>query len=208
MGSLCRNSSAIVDYLDARYPNPPLTPSDPDAVRQALAWEEYLDEEIGATWRLWFYYHRLPDRHLALRLLLQDAAWHKRPLFMLAYPAIRKAMIKRMNINADTASQAEQRLRAALDKLDDALDGHTFLVGDRFSRADLTACALLSPACLRDDSEASPAGVLKFRNELKGRRFYQWVRSIYETCRRPAACPSRTTAPRTDGDQIWWHGYY
>ncbi len=54
-------------------------------------------------------------------------------------------------------------------------DGRPFLVGDQFSRADLTACALLSPACLRDDSEASPAEVLKFRNELKGRRLYRCV---------------------------------
>ena len=74
---------------------------------------------------------------------------------MLAYPAIRPAMMKHMNINADTASQSEQRLRAALDKLDAALTPRPFLVENRFSRADLTACALLSSFCLPDDSEAS-----------------------------------------------------
>jgi len=189
-GIVVQDTSAIIDYLETKYPNPSLTPSNPDAVREAREWEEYFDKEIGVTWRLWRLYHSLPIRRLAFRLLLQDAAWHKRPLFMLAFPVIRRAMIQHMNINADTASQSEQRLRAALDKLDEALDGRPFLVGDRFSRADLTACALLSPCCLPDDSEASakfPVPVLKFRNELKSRRLYQWVQSVYSGYRAPLA---------------------
>jgi len=187
-GTVVQDSSAIIDYLDIRYPNPSLTPSGPNASRQALEWEEYLDEEIGVTLRLWFYFHCLPDRRLALKFLLQGAAWHKRPFFMLAYPQVRQAMLRFMNINADTARQSEQRLRAALGKLDAALEGRRFLVADCFSRSDLTACALLSRLCLPDDSEASaifPAAVLMLRNELKGRRFYRWVRSIYETYRQP-----------------------
>jgi glutathione S-transferase len=186
-GMVVQDSSAIVDYLESTYPNPPLTPSDPEAIREALEWEEYFDEEIGVTLRLWSYYHRLPDRRLALKFMLQDAAWHKRPLLMLAYPVIRPAMVKHMNINADTASQSEQRLRAALDRLDAALDGRAFLVENGFSRADLTACALLSSFCLPDDSEASakfPGALLSFREEVKGRRFYHWVRSVYERYRK------------------------
>ena len=187
-GSIIQDSSAIIDYLDANYPNPSLTPPDPDAARQAIEWEDYFDEEIGVTIRLWFYFHCLSDRRLALRFLLQDAAWHKRPLFMLAYPKVRSAMLEFMNISADTARQSEERLRAALDRLDEALVGRGFLVGDRFSRADLTACALLSPCCLPDDAAASemfPAATRKLRNEMKDRRFFRWVRSIYEEYRRP-----------------------
>ncbi len=185
-GIVIQNTSAIIDYLETKYPNPSLTPSDPDALREAREWEEYFDKEIGVTWRLWSLYHYLPIRSLALRLLLQDSAWHKQPLFLLAFPVIRRAMIQHINITANTASQSEQRLRTALDKLDEALEGRPFLVGDRFSRADLTACALLSPCCLPDDSEASakfPAALLNFRDELKGRRLYQWVRSLYSSHR-------------------------
>jgi glutathione S-transferase len=189
-GIVVQGSSAIVDYLDSRYPNPPLRPSDPEAIREALEWEEYFDEEIGVTLRLWSYYHRLPDRRLALKFMLQDAAWHKWPFLILAYPVIRSAMMKRMNINADTASQSEQRLRAALDKLDEALDDRPFLVENRFSRADLTACALLSGFCLPGDSEASakfPAALLSFREEVKSRRFYRWVQNVYSSYRAPLA---------------------
>jgi glutathione S-transferase len=92
-------------------------------------------------------------------------------------------MTQFMNINGESAKQAEERLRAALERLDSALDGRRFLVEDRFSRADLTACALLSRCCLPDDIEASarfPAAVLRLRDDLKSRRLYHWVRGIYD----------------------------
>jgi glutathione S-transferase len=78
-------------------------------------------------------------------------------------------------------------LLAALDRLDEALDGRRFLVGDDFSRADLTACALLSPCCvMADDQESSlPPALLESRKKFKGRPFYQWVRRVYEGYRQP-----------------------
>src|SRR5262245_13737093 len=182
-GTVVQDSAAIIDYLDRKYPIRSLTPGDPKAAREAKEWEQYFDEEIGVTLRLWFYYHTLADRSLALGYLLQDAAWHKRPLFLLVYPKLRQAMMEFMNIDGESAKQAEERLRAAFERLDSALDGRRFLVEDCFSRADLTACALLSPCCLPDDIEASarfPATVLRLRDELKGRRFYRWVRGIYD----------------------------
>lgn len=88
-----------------------------------------------------------------------------------------------MNINADTARQSEDQLLAALDRLDGALEGRRFLVGDQFSRTDLTGCALLSPSCLVPDEQAwrsLPLALLEARNGLEGWLFYRWVRSVYD----------------------------
>ena len=181
-----QDSSAIIDYLDRRYTNPALTPSDPNAAREALDWEEYLDEQIGVNIRLWFYHHALPVRRFGVNFLLQGAAWHKKPLFVLVYPKVGRAMIRSMNINSDTARQAEGRLRAGLEKLDETLVGRRFLVDDRFSRADLTACALLRRSCMPDEtSKEIPPAVRKLRYELKNRRVCQWVRSVYACYRQP-----------------------
>ena len=181
-----QDSSAIIDYLDQKYAIPALTPSDPNAAHEALDWEEYLDEEIGVNIRLWFYHHALTVRRVGVSFLLQGAAWHKKPLFILVYPKLRRAMSESMNINADTARKAEERLRAALEKLDDALDGRRFLVDDRFSRADLTACALLRRSCMPDEtSKEIPLAVRKLRDELKSRRLCQWVQSVYASYRHP-----------------------
>jgi glutathione S-transferase len=190
-----QDSSAIIDYLDQRYTNPALTPSDPNAAGEALDWEEYLDEQIGVNIRLWFYHHTLPVRRLGVSFLLQGAAWHKKPLFVLVYPKVRGAMLQSMNINTDTARQAEGRLRAGLEKLDEALVGRRFLVNDRFSRADLTACALLRRSCMPDDTyKEIPPAVRKLRDELKSRRLCQWVRSVYASYRQPL--PARVSPSR------------
>ena len=188
-----QGSPAIISYLDAKYPEALLTPRDPEAARQALEWERYFDEEIGVMLRRWFYYHALSNRRLALSFLLQGSAWYKRPAFLIAFPLVRPAMMRFMNIGADTAKAAEERLRCALDRLDQALNGREFLAGDRFSRADLAACALLSPWCLPDDLEASakfPPAVLKLRDEFKGRPFFRWVQSVYRSHRQPPRRPS------------------
>ncbi len=187
-GTAIQGSAAIIDYLDMNYPAPALTPRDPEAAREAMEWERYFDEEIGVQTRLWFYYHTLPDSRLALGFLLRGAAWYKRPAFLLAFPMVRPMMMRFMNMTAGNARQAEQRLRFALEGLDAALEGRRFLVGDSFSRADLTVCALLSPLCLPDDDEARarfPAAVLRVRDELKDRCFYKWVRGVYEEQRQP-----------------------
>ncbi len=189
-GTVVQDSAAIIDYLDVKFPDPALTPGDPQAASEASEWDRYLDEEIGVCLRLWFYYHALPCRRLALGFLLAEAPWHKRLPLLLAYPSLRDRMMRRMNINAVTADQAQARVLAALCRLDEALDGRRFLVEDRFSRADLTACALLSHVCLPDDTEASakfPAAVLKLRSEMKNRRFYHWVQNVYSSYRAPLA---------------------
>ena len=155
-----------------------------------MAWEEYLDDEIGVQVRRWFYYHALPDRDCALRFLLEGAPWYGRPLFALIYPKVRAAMTALMDIHAESARQSEERLVAALDKLDDAVKERRFLVGDRFSRADLTACALLRRHCAAGKASAEfaaavPAAVFALRDAHKARPFVSWVRETYRSHRQP-----------------------
>jgi len=189
-GTIVQDSTSIITFLDKQYPDRPLTPRDAQEAEEALAWEEYLDEEIGVQVRRWFYYHALPDRDCALRFLLDGAPWYGRPLFALIYPKVRAAMIELMNIHAESARQAEERLMAALDKLDDAVKDRPFLVGDRFSRADLTGCALLRRHCAAGEATAEiaaavPAPVYALRHAHRSRPFVRWVRETYRSHRQP-----------------------
>ena len=189
-GTVVQDSTSIITFLDNKYPDRPLTPRDAQEAKEALAWEEYLDDEIGVPVRLWFYYHALPDRDCALRFLLEGAPWYGRPLFTLIYPKVRAAMVALMNIHAEPARQSEERLLAALDKLDGAVKERRFLVGDRFSRADLTACALLRRHCAAGKSSAEiaaavPAPVYALREAHEARLFVSWVREIYRSHRHP-----------------------
>jgi glutathione S-transferase len=189
--TVVQDSTEIINFLEQTAPDPPLTPADPDQANEALEWEEYLDEEIGATLRRWFYFHTLPDRRRAMRFLCQDTSRAQRVLFGLAFAPIRHAMIEMMDIHPEPAKEAERRFLTALDKLDSALARRAFLVGDRFSRADLTACALLWPLCRPGEDESHlqevlPDPICALRNRLKSRRFYHWVCDTYQQQRTPA----------------------
>jgi glutathione S-transferase len=190
--TVVQDSTSIITFLDEKFPHRPLTPQNPQEAREAWAWEEYFDEEIGVPLRLCFYYHTLPDRERALRFMLDQAPWYGRPLFTLIFPKVRAAMMEMMNIGDESARQSEQRLEAALEKLDGALRERRFLVGDRFSRADLTACALLSPYCAPGKSEAEvsaalPAQVAALRDRYRTRPFFRWVIETYRNYRQPEA---------------------
>jgi glutathione S-transferase len=194
--TVIQGSSEIINFLDQTFPDRSLTPPDPKDANAAVEWERYLDEEIGVTLRLWFYHYALPHRDRALRFLCQDARWLQRSLFALSFPAIRRVMRDKMNISAETASEAERRFLLAFDRLDEALERGPFLVGNRFSRADLAACALLWPLCRPGESESEveallPSTVWALRKQLQHRRFYRWVLERYQEHRSTAA---RTTA--------------
>ena len=105
-------------------------------------------------------------------------------------------MEKGMQINADSARRAETRLTAAFQTLSKELEHRSFLVGKRFSRADLTACALLSPLCRPGESagevaENLPEALVTLRNEHQDDRFFGWVSEVYREYRKPfAASPA------------------
>jgi glutathione S-transferase len=185
-----QDSTEIINFLEQTFPDWSLTPPDSNDANEALEWEEYLDEEIGVTIRRWFYYHALPDRPRAVRFLCQGVPWYQRSLFAFSFAPIRRAMTQMMDVHAGPARDAERRFMTAFDRLDKALERCPFLVGNRFSRADLTACALLWPLCRPGESESEiaviyPAAVCALRKQLQQRRFYRWVLEGYRDYRAP-----------------------
>ena len=80
---------------------------------------------------------------------------------------------------------------AALDRLEAELDGGEYLVGDRFSVADLTAAALLYPLVFPPEgpSVPPPAGYERFRAPLADRPGYRWVEEMFRRHRSPAPAP-------------------
>jgi glutathione S-transferase len=181
---LIQGSDRIIDYADQKGSGNRLTPTNPELMSKAFEWERFLEREVGNPLRAWFYYHTLPDRRRALQFLLDGAPWWGKPVFAVIFPVIRSAMLKQMKINAETASQSEKRLVAALERLEGALEKVPFLVDNSFSRADLSACALLFFLRLPGLSEEKvsamlPEPVHAFRDRYKDHRFYSWVDDMY-----------------------------
>ncbi len=183
-----QGSGAIISHLDQVQRERPLTPGDPLAASMALEWERYLDAQLGVPLRLWFYHQLLPSRAQTLDFLLDGAPWHARPLYTLLWPRIRARMRRHMNIHQHSAQAAERDLMGAFDRLDDTLAQRPYLVGTRFTRADLTACALLSGFCLPTSTPGKsdpPAGIKALRERVQERPFYRWVGEMYADYRQP-----------------------
>ena len=142
-----QNSSDIITYLDAVFPQRALTPVRDDWRQEALEWERYLDKEVGIHVRLCCYHSLLEHPAMLIPSFTKGGAWYGAAVYRVIFPTLRKKMRELMNINERTARLSRVRVERAIDKLNARLQGRSYLVGDQFTRADLAAAALLAPLC-------------------------------------------------------------
>ncbi|WP_437630134.1 glutathione S-transferase family protein [Sorangium sp. So ce854] len=157
-----RDSTDILRYTDTLVPPERALffqgPREPEADRAEVeALEERFDVDLGPAIRRVAYFHLLPDAEGAFALMggsfrsLEGAGaappwWFGRGTFRAYYPVARAVMKRVMRIDAASAERSRGKLRAAFDAVNERLrDGRPFLVGDRFSAADLTFAALAAP---------------------------------------------------------------
>jgi glutathione S-transferase len=87
----------------------------------------------------------------------------------------------------EKAEVARVGVEAALDHLEAELAGRDYLVGGRFSVADLTAAALFYPLVRPEEGPKlppQPAALERFRAPLKERPGYRWVEEMFRRHRR------------------------
>jgi len=140
-----QGSAEIISYLDQNFSRRSLTPDDPEEKKLADAWESYADREIGPPVRLLSYHTLLDHRNIAIPLMTQDCPWYSNLMMKAAYPKVSVTMRNLMKINNKSVEMAKGQISTALDNLTQTLDGREFLVGDTFTRADLSVAALLAP---------------------------------------------------------------
>lgn len=146
-GKTIQNSSTIISYLDKQFPDATLTPDDEPLKQETLEWEKFADEQIGLPVRVVCYQVLLDHPEVLIPFFTHNGPWYGSYLLKAAYPALSNAMRNSMNINAETAEAASKNLSMALDKIYIRLQNRQFLVGDQFTRADLTTASLLAPLC-------------------------------------------------------------
>ncbi len=144
-GTLIQGSAEIVSHLDDRFLERSLTPEDPNLAREALEWESFLDAEVGVHVRRICYHTLLEHPVIVVPFFTHGGPWYGPLLYKVIFPRLRKVMRQAMDIRDETVAVSRQRLDAAVNRLAAALDGRESLVGDRFTRADLAAAALLAP---------------------------------------------------------------
>ena len=144
-GRVIHGSAAILDYLDQAFPQPLLLPGDPELQAQIRAWEQRLDDIAGPAVRLFCYHYLLQTPDAVIPLLAAGQPFYRRWVMRIVFPKAERLMRLWMKIDDQNARQAEENIIRVLKDLRATYSQSHFLVGEHFSRADLTACALFAP---------------------------------------------------------------
>lgn len=192
-GTVVTGSAGIIEHLEARYPLPALVPASEPARSRALAVQRWFDEEVGPQVRCAMFYEVLPDTRFAAGLMAYGQSAWKASLYRLAFPGIRRVMMRSMRIDADSAQRGLARTREALDRIVEETAETGYFVGGTFSVADLTAAALLFPTTMPPQARVRPPepiseGMRSWLARWADHPGTAWIRSVYRDHRgSPAA---------------------
>jgi glutathione S-transferase len=143
-GEVIGDSTAIIEALELRNPDPPLYPSDPQERRRALELEDFFDEELGPYARLIGIHHLLGEPGLMLRTFVPDASTGRRLVARAMFPLIRRRVKADMGIEGRSVERGYLKVHAAGERFRAELQPSGYLCGDSFTVADLTLAALVS----------------------------------------------------------------
>jgi glutathione S-transferase len=187
------DSSAILQRIEERWPEPRLIPEDPQEREDALWLEDYFDEELGPHIRRAVYYELLPHPEVVIPLFTDGASTRSKAVLRAGFPVLRMGMRRFFDIHEDTAAYSRDKTVEALDTLERELGDKDYLVGDNFSIADLTAASLFYPLALppefpyRSPSlDELPDGAREWLASMMDRPGAKWVGEMYRRHRLPA----------------------
>jgi len=189
-GRYIADSTAIALHLEQTCATPGLLPTNPADRARVLALEERYDK-LGEDVRRWVYNYLIPLPDFSA-IFFRDYALPARWLGYAMTPVLRRVLVHDCRIKPANVLRSLQLLRASLDQLEAGLghDPARYLVGGRFTLADLSAAALLAPLLGPPGSPWADATtvpeLLAMRRELGQRVAGQWIARLYREHRRPA----------------------
>jgi glutathione S-transferase len=183
-GTVIPDSTAIIAALEAKHPTPALYPSDPADRALALDLEEFFDEDLGPHTRRLAWHALLPDREFCLALFTGGLDPETSEFYDGAFPMVEQVMRAEMGIDDAGVAESREKVATALDRIACERAGRDYLVGDRFSVADLSAAALLAPFIVPPEfpysfPEPRPAAFEAMRAAFTSHPSCAWALGIY-----------------------------
>ena len=179
------DSTRIIEHLERTHPANPLYPEDPVLLERALALEDYFDEELGPHIRavLVNELFRAGVTPTVEAFGMAQSAAMKR-LMRLAFPVFRIFYKYRHHMSPHDIERGRAKLAEALDRLEAEIGPSGYLVGERFTVADLTAASLFFPIAFPPEYPYQPPQVsldtlAAFREPMKDRKAQLWVTEMY-----------------------------
>ena len=177
------DSTAIIAALERYRPEPALYPADETERARALELEDFFDERLAPEIRRLVWHHTIDDPDAVVAAVMPNAPDSRKRLLRALGPVARRSVRLDYRVSEQSAAQARERVIAAMDRLESELLPSGFLVGDRFSVADLTAASLFTPLLAPPQRQYLPASIapvlLPLREELSARPGGQWIFEMF-----------------------------
>jgi glutathione S-transferase len=143
-----KDSTDILKYLDSIAPaSAKLYPVEPELRQQVEELSNLFDTHLGVAIRRWGYSYVKDDYQSLKRAWCQNVPLIERSLFPLTFPIMQKILSRKFDLTPESSVEAYEQIKIIFNKVSELLaDGRTYLVGDKFSAADLTFAALAAPA--------------------------------------------------------------
>lgn len=183
-GKIIFDSSRILEALDQAYPNPPLFPASSAERERTVELENFFDEGLGVDLRQWAYFILLPHTATVTSIFAAKSTPSQKLFLRVMFPAVRPLMRRKMKVYPKEAAAAHDRVIAAIDRIASELQPSGYLVGDRFTAADLTAAALLAPLVMPEQAPYPwpshlPEEFTRERDKLSSHPAFEWTRRMY-----------------------------
>ena len=143
-GQVLSDSRDILRFADQhRVRGRSLYPSDSAALDEVRALEDVYALDLGVESRRLMYFHFLDWGRPALRFNAASAPAWERWTLRVGFPVAASVLRRFLDVREETATRAHARVLEVFDEVAERLgDGRPYLVGDRFTAADLTFAAL------------------------------------------------------------------
>ena len=162
------DSTDILKYLDELAPtNAKLYPTAPELRREVEELENLFDEQLGPATRCWAYLHVMNNYKFMQSNWCNGVPLVERALFPIVFPKVRSIVRRNLNITPESGAQAYQQIKSIFERVNELLaDGRTYLVGNRFSAADLTFASLAAPAVSPPEHPMRRANLSELPSEM------------------------------------------
>lgn len=188
-GPAIGDSTAIIAALEERYPDAPLYPDDPQLRDRALELEDYFDETLGPQIRLLAWHDIISDEdgpgiEPVSTDVLPERLRGVKPLTAVLNAYGTAYVRVRFRVSSDErAAHARDNVIAAFERLESELDGNSYLAGDDFSVADLTAAALFYPIVQPPEGPQilteQPPTFARFADQFRDRPAFAYLERMF-----------------------------
>ncbi|SPH22202.1 hypothetical protein ASD8599_02948 [Ascidiaceihabitans donghaensis] len=187
-------SKGITLHLDPQMPEEKrLMPDDEAGQAKVLEMANYAGNIVGGAVVNWSYWNLLKYKSVVWSSVTTSVPWYEKLTLRVAFPLIRWAMYKGLELDQAVADEALKTIYEGFDKIDALLaDGRTYMYGDRLTYADLITAACLGPMILAQgyhgmlpNHALCPVFMQKVYAELRQRPTGLYIQRMYDL-HRPA----------------------